>query len=101
MIPGRIYASLRAARLAPPRQRRRAVGTGTLAALRLSRQIGEALADGLTGKNAPAAARRLARLLAADAVALADCDRFIAIAGDLDATAAQGLLVETWTSSSR
>jgi two-component system LytT family sensor kinase len=95
VIPGRIYDSLRASRLASPRQRRRAVGAGTLAALRLSRQIGEALADGLAGKGAAPAARRLARLLAADAVALADCDRVIAVAGDLDPVAAQSLLVET------
>lgn len=95
MIPGRLYDSLRASRLAPARQRRRAVGAGTLAALRLSRQIGESLADGLAGKGAPTAARRLARLLAADAVALADCDKVIAVSGELDPVAAHHLLVET------
>jgi two-component system LytT family sensor kinase len=89
VIPARLTASLRVP--AP----RRAVGAGTLAALRLSRQIGEALADGLTGKSAPVAARRLAKLLGADAVALADCERVIAVAGTLDPVAAQGLLVET------
>jgi len=71
------------------------VGAGTLAALRLSRQIGEALADGLAGKGAPTAARRLAKLLGADAVALADCERVIAVSGTLDPVAAQGLLIET------
>ncbi|GAA2138387.1 two-component system LytT family sensor kinase [Glycomyces algeriensis] len=93
MIPGRLSASLRASRLASTR--RRALGSGALAALRLSRQVGESLADGLNGKGAPLAARRLAKLLAADAVALADCERVIAVAGSLDPAAAQGLLVET------
>jgi two-component system LytT family sensor kinase len=79
----------------PHRQRRRTGSAATLAALRLSRQIGEALADGLTGKGAQLAARRLARLLAADAVALADCEKLLATAGSLDPDAAQALLVET------
>ncbi|GAA2260624.1 histidine kinase [Glycomyces scopariae] len=79
----------------PHRQRRRTGSAATLAALRLSRQIGEALADGLTGKGAQVAARRLARLLAADAVALADCEKILATAGSLDPDAAAALLTET------
>jgi len=93
VIPDRIYASLRAARFSP--QRRRTGSASTLPALRLSRQIGEALADGLTAEGALTAAGRLARVLAADGVALADCDRVLAVVGILDPVAAQSLLVET------
>lgn len=77
------------------RLRRRGVNATTLTALRLSRQIGEALADGLSGKRAAEAARRLARLLGAEAVALADCDRVLASWGRLDAAATAQLLAET------
>lgn len=62
--------------------------------MRLTRQIGEALADGLPGKRAGDAARRLARLLGADAVALADCDRVLASWGRLDTAAAAQILAE-------
>nr|WP_211228709.1 histidine kinase [Glycomyces tenuis] len=74
--------------------RRRGSNAATLAALRLTRQIGEALADGLPGRHADDAARRLARLLGADAVALADCDRVLAAWGRLDAAAAAQILAE-------
>ncbi|WP_460542007.1 sensor histidine kinase [Glycomyces halotolerans] len=63
--------------------------------MRLTRQVGEALADGLDGKRTTDAARRLARLLGADAVALADCDRVIATAGRLDSAAVAQILAET------
>lgn len=62
--------------------------------MRLTRQIGEALADGLPGKRAGDAARRLARLLGADAVALADCDHVLASWGRLDTAAAAQILAE-------
>ncbi|WP_460497868.1 sensor histidine kinase [Glycomyces tarimensis] len=63
--------------------------------MRLSRQVGEALADGLAGKRAGEATRRLARLLGADAVALADCDRVLTAWGRLDPAATSQILAET------
>lgn len=75
--------------------RRRSSGAAALAALRLSRQVGEALSDGLPGKRAAEAARRLGRLLGAEAVALADCDRVIATWGRLDQDACTQILAET------
>nr|WP_198586843.1 histidine kinase [Glycomyces xiaoerkulensis] len=79
----------------PQQFRRRGAGAATLAALRLSRQVSEALADGLGGKRCPEAVRRLGRLVGADAVALADCDRVIASWGRLDNTKTAQILAET------
>lgn len=83
------------ARSVQQQSRRRSAGSVSVTALRLSRQVREALADGLGGKHAAEAARRLGRLLGAQAVALADCDRVIAAWGRLEQEACSQILAET------
>jgi two-component system LytT family sensor kinase len=75
--------------------RRRSGPAATLAVLRLTRQIGEALSDGLAGKRVRDAARRIERLLGADAAALADCEGVVAVSGSFDEERLAQVVAET------
>ena len=86
-----------------PGNRRRTplAAADTVAVLRESRLIGADLGEGLRGGRAPAAARRIRRLLGADGVLLADLDGPVVRHGSLPAeSAVRALLTEVYETGS-
>lgn len=84
---------------APRRRAPLTPAADTVTVLRESRLIGADLGGGLHGNRAPSAARRIRRLLGADAVLLADLDGPVVRQGAFpDETALRALLTEVYES---